>query len=346
MNVRKYLTFGQGASKMEGDLKPVVRIVGVGGAGCNIVDSGMDLGIRHAEAIAINTDAQNLHSIRCRKILIGKDITRGRGASSDPQIGETAAMADLEKIRPALAGTEVLFLISGLGGGTGTGAAPIVARLAHKMGAFVVALTVHPFKAEGDGRNRRARLGLESLRNAADVVVMVQNDKLVQDFPDMKFQEALTVADHLLLAPVKAITQLLTKDDLPNLRTVLGIRDIACLGFGEANVRLGPRSVVKDAVDSLMPQGDISAHDRALAVIHCPPGYRDDELHRFIQELHLFIHEGAEIMWGPIVDPSLEEEIRIMTIVGRARACPPPENLPGLEAAGQPGPEPLRHKDY
>lgn len=339
MNAKKYLTFGQGASRTGEDLKPVVRIVGLGGAGCNIVDSVLELNLRHAEPIAINTDAQNLHGLRCRKVLIGKDLTRGRGASSDPSIGEAAALADIEKIRAVLQGTEVLFLICGLGGGTGTGASPVVARLAHKMGAFVVALTVHPFKAEGDSRNQRARLGIEKLRNAADVVVMVQNDKLVSEFPQMKFHEALKVADGLLLAPVKAITQLLTREDLPNLRKVLGIRDIARLGFGEACVKLGPRMVVKDAVDSLMPEGDISTHDRALVVIHCPPGYEDDELHGFVRELHLFIHEDAQIMWGPIMDPSLNDEIRIMTIVGRARTGVPPEQTMDEGPAAPAGPK-------
>jgi cell division protein FtsZ len=337
MGAGKYVTFGQGASKTEGGLKPVVRIMGIGGAGCNIVDSVLDQDLRHAEAIAINTDAQNLRGLRCKRILIGKELTRGRGASSDPEIGEAAVLGDIEKIRAALAGTEVLFLIFGLGGGTGTGASPVVARLARKMGTFVVALTVHPFKVEGENRNMRARSGLEKLRDVADVVVIVQNDKLVEEYPDMKFLEALKVADHLLLAPVKAITQLLTREDLPNLRRVLGVRDIARLGFGEASARLGPRGAVKDAVDSLMPHGDISAHDRALAVIHCPPGYEDDELHKLIRELHLFIHQDAHIMWGPIVDPSLQDEIRIMTIVGRVRTCPPSAPLIGLEMPGLDG---------
>jgi cell division protein FtsZ len=230
--------------------------------------------------------------------------------------------ADLEKMRAVLQGTEVLFLLCGLGGGTGTGAAPVLAGLGREMGALVAVLTVHPFKAEGRTRGQAAAAGLERLRDAADVVVMVRNDKLVEEFPDLNFQEALRVADHLLLNPVKSITRLLTREDLPNLRKVLGIRDIAHLGFGEASIHVGPRMVVHDAVSSLMPQGDISAHDRALAVIHCPPGFKDDELHRFIRELHLFIHLDARIMWGPIVDPALRDEVRIMTIVGRAREMP------------------------
>ncbi len=337
MTTKKYLTFGEGASRIEGGLKPIVRVVGVGGAGCNIVDAMVELDLMHVEPVAINTDAQNLHGLRCRRILIGKDITRGRGAASNPAMGEAAIMADLEKVGAALQGTEVLFLICGLGGGTGTGASPVVASLAREMGALVVALTVHPFKVEGCTRNHIAKVGLERLRDIADVVIVVHNDKLVEDYPDMRFQEALSVADRLLLTPVRSIAQLLTREDLPNLRKVLRIRDIAHLGFGEASVQLGPHGVVKDAVDSLMPQGDISGHDRALAVIHCPPGFRDEELHRFIEELHLFIHMDAQIMWGPIVDPSLEDEIRIMAIVGRAREVPDgpaPGEAPGT---GEPG---------
>ena len=342
MTIRKYLTFGSGATRVEAGLMPVVRVIGVGGAGCNIVNSLADMDLGHVEPVAVNTDAQNLLGLRCRKVLIGKAITGGRGAAGSPATGEKALNADIERMRAVLQGTEVLFLICGLGGGTGTGAAPVLASAAREMGALVVVLTVHPFKAEGRTRNQVAADGLARLRDAADVVVMVRNDKLVEEFPDMNFQEALGVADHLLLNPVKSITQLLTREDLPNLRKVLQIRDIAHLGFGEAGVHLGPRMVVRDAVDSLMPHGDISEHDRALAVIHCPPGFKDDELHRFIRELHLFIHLDAQIMWGPIVDPSLQDEVRIMTIVGRARevpettVCPLPPGAP-LSGEGEPG---------
>jgi cell division protein FtsZ len=341
MTTRKYLTFGGGATRVEAGLRPVVRVIGVGGAGCNIVNSLADLGLGHVEPVAVNTDAQNLLGLRCRKVLIGKAITGGRGAAGNPAAGEKALNADIERMRAVLQGTEVLFLICGLGGGTGTGAAPALACLARDMGALVVVLTVHPFKAEGRTRNQVAADGLARLRDAADVVLMVRNDKLVEEFPDMNFQEALGVADHLLLNPVKSITQLLTREDLPNLRKVLQIRDIAHLGFGEAGVHLGPRMVIRDAVDSLMPHGDISEHDRALAVIHCPPGYTDNELHRFIQELHLFIHIDAQIMWGPIADPALHDEVRIMTIVGRARevpeaaACLVPPGAPSGD--GEPG---------
>jgi cell division protein FtsZ len=324
MTTRNYLTFGGGAARVESGLRPVVRVVGVGGAGCNIVGSLADLGLGHVEPVAINTDAQSLLGLRCRKILIGRTITGGRGAAGNPAMGEAAVNAEMEKLRAVLQGTEVLFIICGLGGGTGTGAAPILACLGREMGALVVVLTVHPFRAEGRTRNQAASGGLERLRDTADVVVMVRNDKLVEEFPDLNFQEALRVADHLLLNPVKSIAQLLTREDLPNLRKVLQIRDLAHLGFGEASIHLGPRMVIHDAVSSLMPQGDISGHDRALAVIHCPPGLKEDDLHRFIRELHLFIHLDARIMWGPIMDPALHDEVRIMTIVGRAREVPDP----------------------
>ena len=318
-----YLKFGKGASSPEGHLRPVVRVIGIGGAGCNMVDSVLDLHFRHVRVMAVSTDAQNLRGLKCTRILIGKSITNGRGACSDPKTGEEAAISDIEKLRSAIAGTDVLFLVLGLGGGTGTGASPVVADLARKMGIFVVVLAVYPFKAEGTIRNERARRGTERLKDAADVVVLVQNDRLVEAFPNMKFQDAITVADGLVLAPVKAIIQLLTKEDLPNLRKVLCIRDVASLGFGEANIKAGPHHAVKDAIDSLMPQGDISSHDRALAVVSCPPGCDDDELHRMIKHLHLFIHEDADIMWGPIVDPLLDDEVRLMAIVGRARALAP-----------------------
>ena len=324
---KRYLTFGQGASKAEVGLKPVVKVVGVGGAGCNIVDAMVDMNLRHVEALAINTDAQNLSGLRCRKMLIGKDVTQGRGAAALPALGEAAVKADIPKVEAAIKGADVLFVICGLGGGTGTGAAPVVARLGKKHGALVVALTVFPFKAEGSTRGHMAKLGLEKLKDDADAVVVVHNDKLLEDYPDLGFKQALEVEDQLLLNPIKHITQLLTREDLPNLRKVLQMRNIAHLGFGEAKLEMGHRGAVLDAVNSLMPQAEIDAHDRAIAVIHCPPGYKDEELHRYIQELHKFIDPKAEIMWGPIIDPKLDNEVRIMMLVGKARPGPssPPE---------------------
>jgi len=332
---KRYMTFGEGASRMEGGLKPVVRVIGVGGAGCNIVDALVDMNLRHVDVLAVNTDAQNLSGLRCRKLLIGKDVTQGRGAAALPALGEAAVKADIPKIENALKGADVLFVICGLGGGTGTGAAPVIARLGKKHGALVVALTVFPFKAEGSTRSHMAKLGLEKLKDDADAVVVVHNDKLLEDYPDLGFKQALEVEDHLLLNPIKHITQLLTREDLPNLRKVLEMKNIAHLGFGEAKLELGHLGVVQDAVNSLMPQGEIDAHDRAIAVIHCPPGYRDEELHRYIQELHKFIDPKAEIMWGPIVDPSLENEVRMMMIVGKAR----PDATKEAEAAPPKTPE-------
>ncbi|MGQ9582706.1 MAG: cell division protein FtsZ [Thermoplasmatota archaeon] len=319
---RGYITFGMGAASTRGTLRPAVRVMGVGGAGCNIVDSmldHMDAGLRHVELIAVNTDARSLYGLRCRRVLIGKDITHGRGASSLPAIGEEAVKADMPKVMEALRGTDVLFLICGLGGGTGTGASPVIAGLAREAGALVVALAVKPFRAEGSTRNHLARLGLERLREAADAVVALENDRLVREHPALGFQEALGRADRVLLTPVKSIAQLLTRDDLPNLRRVLGIRDLAHLCFGEGSIELGERSAASAALGSLAAETDLRAHDRAVVVLYCPPGSSDDELHRIVQELHHFIHDDAEIMWGPIVDPSLSRNVRLLAVVGRMR---------------------------
>lgn len=323
MGGRVYVTFGLGASLAGQELRPVIKVVGVGGAGCNIVGSA-DIDFRHAERIAINTDARSLYGLSCRKILIGKELTRGRGASSDPAIGEQAVLSDIDAVRSALAGTDVLFLVCGLGGGTGTGASPVIARLAGKMGALVVALATMPFKAEGALRGRIASAGLERLRETADAVLVVENDRLVTEHPMLGFKEALCMADHLLLDPVRSITQVLTRADLPNLRRVLRVRDIAHICLGEGSLGHGPSSGVKFALGPLAPVTDLHNHNKAVVVLHCPPGSKDDELHRIVQELHTFLHEDAEIMWGPIVDPSLEKEVRLVAVVGKERAPGPP----------------------
>ncbi len=334
---RRYITFGKGASSTKGTLRPVVRVIGVGGAGCNIVDSiadETDASLRYIELVAANTDARSLYNVKCRRILIGRDVTHGRGASSLPALGEEAVMADLPKLRGALSGTDVLFLICGLGGGTGTGASPIIARAAKEMGALVVALAVKPFRAEGISRNYIARLGLERLKEAADAVVPLDNDRLLHEHPALGFQEALRRANRHLLAPVRSIAQLLTKDDMPNLRRVLGIRDIAHLCIGEGSIELDERSAVSTALGSVAADADLRSHDRAVVVLHCPPGSSDDELHRIVQELHHFIHEDAEIMWGPIVDPALSREVRLLALVGKGRAEAPPSANEGGGAGG------------
>jgi len=216
--------FAQGDS-LEADLIEVLQklktnigIIGVGGGGSNTAARIWEEGVAGAEVIAANTDAQHLLSIDVpNKILLGRRSTRGLGAGALPQVGEEAAREAEEDLRKRLQDKHIVFITAGMGGGTGTGAAPVVAGIAKDMGALTVAITTTPFKGEGKYRMENAEWGLERLRNMADTVIVIPNDKLLELVPRLSLKAAFKVADELLMRSIKGITELITKPGLVNL---------------------------------------------------------------------------------------------------------------------------------
>ncbi|MEK6851606.1 MAG: cell division protein FtsZ, partial [Candidatus Thermoplasmatota archaeon] len=233
-----YGTDDQELERILAGLRTNIKIVGVGGGGSNTIDRLVEAGVVGAEMYAANTDAQHLLIVRApHKILLGRRSTRGLGAGALPQIGEEAAREAEEELRKALQGADLVFITCGLGGGTGTGGAPVVAQLAKELGALTVAICTWPFRAEGVVRWENAEFGLERLRNFSDTVIVIPNDKLLQLVPRLALNQAFKVADDVLMRGIKGITEVITKPGLVNLdfndiRTIMRGGGVAMIGLG------------------------------------------------------------------------------------------------------------------
>ncbi|MEM4263037.1 MAG: cell division protein FtsZ, partial [Thermoplasmata archaeon] len=199
-------------------LRTNIKIIGCGGGGCNTINRLAETGVVGAELIASNTDAQHLLIIKAnKKVLLGRRVTRGLGAGAIPQVGEEAAREAEDELKQVIQGADIVFITCGLGGGTGTGAAPFVAQLSKEAGILTVAICTYPFKAEGLIRMENAEWGLERLRNIADTVIVVPNDKLLELVPKLALNAAFKVADEVLMRAIKGITEVVTKPGLVNL---------------------------------------------------------------------------------------------------------------------------------
>src|SRR3990170_6912821 len=232
-------SFGSDDAELEkilSALRTTIKIIGVGGGGCNTIDRLMDSGIAGAELYACNTDAQHLLITRApHKVLLGRRVTRGLGAGALPQVGEEAAKEAADELRAVLQGSDMVFLTCGLGGGTGTGGAPVVAQLAKEAGALTIAICTFPFRAEGAIRAENAEYGLERLRQFADTSIIIPNDKLLQLVPRLALNAAFKVADDVLMRAIKGITEIITKPGLVNLdfndiRTIMKGGGVAMIG--------------------------------------------------------------------------------------------------------------------
>src|SRR3989339_777369 len=221
--------------------KASIKVVGCGGAGNNTINRISEVGVVGAETIAVNTDAQDLlYTTADKKILIGKELTKGLGAGGIPKIGEDAAHEQEHEIKNALAGADMVFLTCGLGGGTGTGSIPVVAEIAKKQGALTVGIVTIPFSMEGHRRYENAMFGLDNLEKHVDTLIVIPNDKLIELAPDLPLHTAFKVADEILTNAVKGIAELVTKAGLVNLdfadiRAIMGNGGVALIGVGESD---------------------------------------------------------------------------------------------------------------
>ncbi len=242
----------------------VIRVVGVGGGGCNAVNRMIDEGLQGVEFIAINTDNQVL--VKCNapvKLQIGEKITKGLGAGGNPEIGQQAAEENLEDIKKFLVGSDMVFVTAGMGGGTGTGAAPIIAQVAKELGALTVAVVTKPFKFEGRKRAANADLGIQYLADVVDSLVIVPNDKIIQNADkSTTMREAFSMADDVLRQGVQGIADIISDAALINLdfadvKTVMGDRGIAHMGIGKASGEDRVMEAVENAVKSPLLETDV-----------------------------------------------------------------------------------------
>ncbi|MBZ3935320.1 cell division protein FtsZ [Methanimicrococcus blatticola] len=302
-------------------LKTNIKVIGCGGGGSNSIQRMLEEGISGAELYAVNTDAQHLLKIGTnKKILIGKKKTRGLGAGSLPQVGEDAAIENVDDIRRAVEGADMVFITTGLGGGTGTGSAPVVAEAARAAGALTIAVVTLPFGVEGIVRRTNAEAGLERLRDVADTVIVIPNDKLIEMVPKLPLQAAFKVCDEVLMRAVKGITESITEDGLVNvdfadIRTIMQNGGVAMIGLGEASGENKAVESIQKALRSPLLDVDISDATSALVNVIGGPDMTIEEAQSVVQEVHNRIDSGARLIWGARIDPKLENKIRTMIIV-------------------------------
>ena len=308
------------------ELKTEIAVIGCGGGGSNTISRMMEEGIHGAKLIAINTDAQHLIRTRAdQRILVGRQRTRGLGAGSIPQIGEEAALENEQEIRAIVSGCDMVFITVGLGGGTGTGVAPVVAKAAREEGALTIAVVTLPFGAEGAIRMENAEAGLERLRDVADTVIVVPNDKLLEVVPKLPLSAAFKVADEVLMRAVKGITELITMPGLVNLdfadvRTVMERGGVAMIGMGESDSEDKAADSVKKAIRSPLLDVDISGATAALVNVVGGPDMTMEEAEGVVQEVYARVDENARIIWGAQVDPSMQNKMRTLLVVTGVRS--------------------------
>jgi len=298
-----------------------IKVVGCGGAGNNTINRMTEVGIEGAETIAINTDAQDLlYTSATKKILIGRETTHGLGAGSVPKVGEDSAREQEADIKKAIHGADMVFITAGLGGGTGTGSAPIVAEVAKKMGALTVGIVTMPFAMEGNRRYENAMYGLERLESLVDTLIVIPNDKLLELAPDLPLHTAFKVADEILTNAVKGIAELVTKAGLVNLdfadiRTIMSGGGVALIGVGESDSETRAKEAVEKAISNPLLDVDISGANGALINISGGPDMTLEEARQIVAAVSERLDEDARVIWGAQIYDDLEGTIRAMLIV-------------------------------
>jgi cell division protein FtsZ len=314
-----------------------VKVFGIGGGGGNTISRMKEVGIKGGEFIAVNTDAQDLlYTDSDYKILIGKELTLGLGAGSNPKIGEEAAHESEQEIRKKLAGCDMVFITCGLGGGTGTGAAPVIASLAKKQGALTIGVVTLPFTIEGRKRIENAEYGLERMEAVVDTLIVIPNDKLLEIAPELPLQTAFKVADEILTNAVKGTTELVTKAGLVNLdfadvKSVMTNGGVSLMGMGESDSANRARESVEKAITNPLLDVDISNATGALVNIIGGEDMSLDEARLIISAVGEKLSPDAKLIWGAQISPEMEKSIRVMLIITGVKSIPKDErNRPDM----------------
>ncbi len=316
-------------SKQDSELEDIVRaikihikVVGVGGGGCNTLKRITEKGIQGVELVAVNTDAEQLRNTDvANKILLGRTITRGRGTGSDPRIGLETAKESEQKILQAVGKSGIVFVVAGLGGGTGTGAAPFIARLAKELGALVIGIVTIPFRAEGGSRMKIAMDGLALLERTCDTTILVPNDKLLSLVPDLPLDEAFKVADEILLTAIRTISDMITNVGMVNLdfndlQAVMKSSGMAMIGIGESKDGFDMvRNAVNEALTSPLLYVDVKEAKKALIYVVGGADMTVKEAEEAAELVTNQINPGAMMIWGCDVDPTYDHLLRVMIIL-------------------------------
>lgn len=335
------------------DLRAVIKVVGVGGGGGNAINTMIDSGLAGVDFIAANTDSQALErSLAETRVQLGETLTDGLGAGADPEVGRNAARESEKQITEVLGGADMVFVTAGMGGGTGTGAAPVIAQFARQMGALTVGVVTRPFPFEGKKRARQAEEGIEALKAAVDALVIIPNKRLLEiSDEDLSIMAAFRKADEVLLNAVQGISDLITVEGLINVdfadvRTIMREQGMALMGTGHAE---GPERAVEAARMAVhSPLLDDVRIEGAMGILINVTGGPKMTLKevaaasQYVQEL---AHEDANIIFGSVIDESMGDRLKLTVIAtgfearGKAtRPAMPPQQI----ALGAPRPPPLR----
>lgn len=298
-----------------------VKVIGVGGAGGNSLSRMREIGIRGGELIAVNTDAQDLlYANADQKILIGKELTLGLGAGSNPKVGEQAARESESEIKKKIGGSDMIFVTCGMGGGTGTGAAPFIAGLSKKQGALTIGVITLPFTIEGNKRIENAMNGLERMQSVVDTLIIIPNDKLLELAPELPLHTAFKIADEILTNAVKGITELVTSTGLVNLdfadiRTVMVDGGVSLIGMGESDTDQRAIESVEKAIQNPLLDVDISGASGALVNIVGGPSMSLEECKNIIEAIGNKLNPSAKMIWGAQISEDMEKAIRVLLII-------------------------------
>lgn len=299
----------------------VIRVIGVGGGGVNAVNRMIDTGMKGVEFVVANTDIQALRlSDADQQIDLGRDLTRGLGAGSNPEIGRQAAEEHIDEIREALTGADMVFITAGKGGGTGTGAAPVVAEVAKSSGALTIGVVTRPFSFEGARRSAQAEEGIQRLREKVDTLIVIPNDRLIA-MADEKTSmiNAFQMADEVLMQGVGGITNLITtpgliNTDFADVRTILRDAGTALMGIGSGSGEGRAAAAARAAISSPLLESSI---DRSLGVLLNISGSSNItliEVNEAAEVIHSVAHQDANIIFGTVIDDDLGDEIQVTVI--------------------------------
>jgi cell division protein FtsZ len=299
-----------------------IKVVGIGGAGGNAINHMVEVGLNGAEFIAINTDLQTLRNSKAPvRLQIGSNLTKGLGAGANPDVGRQAAIEDAEKIMELLEGADMIFITAGMGGGTGTGAAPVIASFAHELGALTVAVVTKPFSFEAKQRAKQADMGLKELRSCVDSIIVIPNDKLISTVDrSMSFQEACMKADDVLRHAVQSISDLILSPGLINLdfadvRTIMRGMGKAVMGTGFANGENRALDAAEKAINSpLLEEASIDGARGILINITASSNLTLFEVDQACKLIHQCAHEDATIIFGTTINEALRDEVKVTVI--------------------------------
>ncbi|GBC81187.1 Cell division protein FtsZ [bacterium HR10] len=320
----------------------VIKVIGVGGGGGNAINHMIEAGVEGVQFIAANTDLQALKTSKAPiKIQLGAKLTKGLGAGANPEVGRQAALEDTEKILELVEGADMVFITAGLGGGTGTGAAPIIASLAVEVGALTVAVVTKPFHFEGRRRMQVAEQGLRELRECVDTLITIPNERLLSIADrTMPFTEAFRLADDVLRQAVQGISDLITVPGLINLdfadvRTVMSGMGKALMGIGHGTGENKALDAAKRAISSpLLEETSIQGARGVLINVTGGPDITLHEINQSITLIREIAHEDANILFGAVIDESIRNEMRITVIAtGFDHES---ERVPATETKGAP----------